>query len=107
MSKLLLNLTSKCISNIITKSNNKERLRIVIDSGGCNGLSYNYIFDKQINKDDILIEHNGAKLIIDNISATYVKGSTLDYKDEMIRSGFSISNPRVIAMCGCGTSFHI
>ena len=64
MSKQLLNLTTECISQIISKSNKNERLRVIIDSGGCNGFSYNYLFDTKINKDDILIEQNGAKIIL-------------------------------------------
>ena len=107
MSKQLLNLTTKCISQIISKSNKNERLRVIIDSGGCNGFSYNYLFDIKINKDDILIEQNGAKIIIDDISANYINGSTIDYEDELIRSGFSISNPNAQTTCGCNISFSM
>lgn len=108
MSKHLLSVTAKCVSQIISKCNKNEMLRITVDSGGCNGFSYNYRFDDTLDKEDVVIEENGAKVVVDNISANFLDGAILDYKDEMIRSGFVIdTNPNVDTACSCKISFSM
>nr|QBK88314.1 MAG: iron-sulfur cluster biosynthesis protein [Marseillevirus LCMAC202] len=83
-------------------------LRVTIDSGGCNGFSYNYRFDDKIYKNDIVIEQNGATVVVDDISANFVNGATIDYKDELIRSGFIIDkNPNADTACSCKISFSM
>ena len=108
MSKQLLSLTSKCIQQILARSKKNEMLRVTIDSGGCNGFSYNYKFDDNIKKDDTLIEEEGAKVVVDNISSYYLEGAVIDYRDEMIRSGFIIEkNPNADTACSCSSSFSV
>lgn len=106
MSKQLVTLTNRCITQIRTKIN-KKALRIAVDSGGCNGFSYNYNFTNNIEVDDILITQGNAKVVIDTISAEFLKDATIDYTDEMIRSGFTIINPNTATTCGCNNSFSL
>lgn len=82
-------------------------LRIKIDGGGCSGFQYSMDLDSQINDDDTIIENNGAKLLIDKLSLTFLRGGTLEYKKELIGSFFNIQNPNAASSCGCGTSFAI
>lgn len=108
MSKNLLSLTSKCIHQILTRSKKNEMLRVTIDSGGCNGFSYNYKFDDNTSINDTLIEEEGAKVVVDNISSYYLHGAVIDYRDEMIRSGFIIErNPNADTACSCSSSFSV
>ena len=104
----VLKLTSKCISQIIKRCKPNEMLRVGIDTGGCNGFTYLYSIDSKINKDDIIIEKNSAKVVVDEISVDFLKGAELDYNNDLIRSGFVIiNNPNADASCGCKISFSI
>ena len=81
-------------------------IRVSIDSGGCEGFMYKYTMDNKINKNDIVIEQNGAKVVVDNISADFLKEAESDYKNELIRSGFVIEkNPNADMSCSCLSSF--
>lgn len=80
-------------------------LRIFIESGGCSGLQYGLVFDER-REGDFQQEFNGVPVLVDNVSAEYLKGSTVDYSDSMTGGGFKISNPRAKSSCGCGKSFE-
>jgi len=108
MSKQLLSLTTKCIQQIISKGKNKKMLRVTVDTGGCNGFSYNYKFDDKVSAKDIIIEQNGAKVVTDTISSVFLDGAIIDYHEEMIKSAFIIdTNPNVDTSCSCKTSFSL
>mmetsp|Transcript_46797 Transcript_46797/g.53977 ORF Transcript_46797/g.53977 Transcript_46797/m.53977 type:complete len:140 (-) Transcript_46797:175-594(-) len=103
-------MTDKCIEMMRTKQEvNQQRLRLTVLGGeGCEGFTYHFAFDSTQNDDDICIEKNGAELLIDEMSLDLVKGSTLDYEDELIRQGFAITdNPNAEKGCGCGVSFSL
>ncbi|MEC7488512.1 MAG: iron-sulfur cluster insertion protein ErpA [Pseudomonadota bacterium] len=82
-------------------------LRVAVDGGGCSGFQYSFTFDNKINNDDQLIEKNGIKVIIDNLSWDYLAGSKIAFREELIGAYFSIENPNAASTCGCGTSFAI
>ena len=75
--------------------------------GGCAGFQYKFDFDKNKNDDDIIIKKEGVSVIIDSTSLELIKGSKIDYVNELIGSSFKISNPHASSSCGCGTSFSI
>ena len=87
----------------ITKSEAKKYFRIAVQGGGCSGFKYNFSFDDQIEKDDILFD----KTVIDRQSLDIIAGSVVDFKKEMIGETFSIKNPKASASCGCGLSFSV
>ena len=82
-----------------------HRLRMRVVGGGCSGLRYELAFDDQIRDVDTAIEVNGVRVILDEKSALYLAGTTLDFVDTLQESGFKISNPNASSTCGCGESF--
>jgi iron-sulfur cluster assembly accessory protein len=102
-------ITSGCANKINelrqAANNSKLKLRIVVDSGGCSGFQYEFKTDDDQQSDDILI---GSELVVDKLSLGFIKGSTIDYKQEMIQSAFAITNnPQSESACGCGSSFAL
>ncbi len=81
-------------------------LRMQVIGGGCSGFQYNLGFDEQRNGDKVFEQH-GLKVFIDSRSTLYLAGSTLDYKDGLMESGFKITNPNARSECGCGESFSV
>ena len=82
-------------------------LRIAVDPGGCSGMQYKYTFEGEKTENDTLIEHEGAKVIIDEVSMPFVSGSALDYVESLGAAHFEIKNPNATANCGCGNSFSV
>ena len=81
-------------------------LRVKVVGGGCSGLTYKMDVDQQRDGDRIF-EHAGAKLLVDRKSFLYLNGTVLDFKDELMSSGFNLQNPNVKRTCGCGSSFVV
>ncbi len=82
-------------------------LRIAVSAGGCSGFSYGFDLDDKVNDDDLLFEKNGIKVVVDETSLELLKGSELDYKEDLIGSYFQMSNPNANVACGCGSSFGV
>jgi iron-sulfur cluster assembly protein len=80
-------------------------LRMKVVGGGCSGLQYQLAFDDQVRENDTRVEGNGIYLVVDEKSALYLVGTTLDYVDTLMESGFKIQNPNAKSTCGCGQSF--
>jgi iron-sulfur cluster assembly protein len=80
-------------------------LRMKVVGGGCSGLQYQLAFDDQLRENDTRVEGNGVRLVVDEKSALYLVGTTLDYVDTLMESGFKIQNPNAKSTCGCGQSF--
>ncbi len=93
--------------NKILISENSQFFRITVLGGGCAGFQYKFDFSQEATDDDIIFEYKNAKVIIDKTSIDLIKGSTIDYVNELIGSSFKISNPQASSSCGCGTSFSI
>jgi iron-sulfur cluster assembly accessory protein len=81
-------------------------LRVKVVGGGCSGLTYKMDLD-QAREGDKIFEHGGAKLVVDRKSFLYLNGTVLDFKDELMSSGFNLQNPNVKRTCGCGSSFGV
>ncbi|GGA84777.1 heme biosynthesis protein HemY [Brucella endophytica] len=99
---------AKRIAAILKSEPDKTALRISVEGGGCSGFSYKYdLVDGAAAEDDIVIEKNGARVLIDTVSLPYMDGSEIDFVDDLIGQSFQIKNPHAVASCGCGTSFSI
>ncbi|MEL7480542.1 MAG: iron-sulfur cluster insertion protein ErpA [Pseudomonadota bacterium] len=95
------------IKAILAKQTDATMLRVSVDGGGCSGFSYKFDFESVAADDDLIVERDGAKVAIDEMSLEFLKGSEIDYATELIGSAFKINNPNATASCGCGTSFSI
>ncbi|KAM3274818.1 hypothetical protein ACQJBY_043673 [Aegilops geniculata] len=83
-------------------------LRLSVEAGGCSGFQYTFSLDNKENADDRVFEKNGVKLVVDNVSYDFVKGSTIDYVEELISSAFVVStNPSAVGGCSCKSSFMV
>ena len=95
------------IKNIISSQEKELILKISVLGGGCAGFSYQFDLVKDLGEGDILLEENGAKVLIDEVSVPYLEGSVIDYKNDLIGQSFEIQNPNATSSCGCGTSFSM
>src|SRR5690606_3086641 len=95
------------IKQILAEEPEKIGLRVAVDGGGCSGFSYRIELAEARNDDDTIIERDGAKLYVDELSLVYMGGSEVDFVDDLIGQSFQIKNPNAVASCGCGTSFSI
>jgi iron-sulfur cluster insertion protein len=94
------------IKSLQTQQNDPAlKLRIMVDSGGCQGFEYKFSLETNVTADDEVFEKDGVSVIIDDISLPYMRGATIDFTDELIGAHFKISNPNATSSCGCGTSF--
>ncbi|HWD11947.1 iron-sulfur cluster insertion protein ErpA [Pseudochrobactrum sp. sp1633] len=98
---------AKRIVKILQKQTDKSALRISVEGGGCSGFSYKFDLVSDSNDDDMVIEKDGAKVLIDSISVPYIDGSVIDFIDDLMGQSFQINNPNVTSSCGCGVSFAI
>jgi iron-sulfur cluster assembly protein len=80
-------------------------LRLKVVGGGCSGLRYELAFDERVNENDTELETGGVRVIVDEKSALYLVGTTLDFVDTLQESGFKMINPQAKSTCGCGESF--
>ena len=95
------------LSSLIEREQKGNYLRVKITGGGCNGLSYKMKFVGDPKRGDILVRSSGALILVDTKSALYLRGTQLDYSDEMVGGGFKFSNPNAKSSCSCGESFSI
>ncbi|MBI1339640.1 iron-sulfur cluster assembly accessory protein [bacterium] len=98
---------AKRILRIIQSEPPGAMLRLEVIGGGCSGFSYRFGFAHEVKLDDIVIERDGAKAVIDEASLPLLEGSEIDYVDELIGASFKVHNPNATAGCGCGTSFSV
>ena len=96
------------IRDLIAEENNPDlKLRIFVQGGGCSGFSYGFTFDEQSQEDDFDLDFDGVHLLVDSMSAQYLTGASVDYKEDLMGSEFKISNPNASTTCGCGSSFSM
>ncbi len=105
----LVTITPKAAEKVIAfmaeEAEKPEFLRVYVQGGGCSGLSYGMGFEKAAEEDDLVIEENGVKIVIDSYSVDYLKGANIDYIESLMGAGFKINNPNVTKSCSCGSSF--
>lgn len=82
-------------------------LRIAVEGGGCSGFQYQFDLVDTANQDDIRVERDGAAALVDEMSLVLLKGSEIDFVDELAGAEFKIRNPNAKSSCGCGVSFSI
>jgi iron-sulfur cluster assembly accessory protein len=98
---------AKRIAAIVAADAEKQALRVSVEGGGCSGFSYKFDLEGQPAGDDIVIQRDGATVLIDPMSLIYMAGSEIDFVDNLLGQSFQIKNPNAVASCGCGTSFSV
>ena len=89
------------INHLISKKPSGTFFRIAVKGGGCSGFKYDFSFDDKIDENDSKHEN----IVIDRSSLNMLKGSQIDFSEELIGTSFKISNPKTKSSCGCGISF--
>ncbi|KAM6311892.1 iron-sulfur cluster assembly 2 homolog, mitochondrial [Aegotheles albertisi] len=101
-------LSESCVKRLLEITEGSEFLRLQVEGGGCSGFQYKFSLDTVMNPDDRMFEQGGARVVVDVDSLAFVKGSMVDFSQELIRSSFQVvSNPQAEKGCSCGTSFSI
>jgi iron-sulfur cluster insertion protein len=96
------------IKDILLEENNPQiSLRTFVQGGGCSGFSYGFTLDEVMNEDDFEVSIDDFKVLVDSMSMQYLQGATIDYKEELMGSSFTIKNPNATTTCGCGSSFGV
>ncbi len=83
-----------------------KALRVAVEGGGCSGFQYDITLDAPA-ADDLVLEGEGQKVVVDAISLPFLEGATIDFSEELIGARFIIDNPNASSSCGCGTSFSM
>ena len=95
------------LKDLFAEENNPNlKLRTFVQGGGCSGMQYGFTFDEDKNEDDFDFEFDGVPVVVDSMSAQYLQGATIDYKEDLMGASFSIDNPNAETTCGCGSSFN-
>ena len=89
------------INQLIAKKPSGTFFRIEVKGGGCSGFKYDFSFDNKIDGNDLKHEN----IVVDKSSLDMLKGSAIDFSEELIGNSFKISNPKTKSSCGCGVSF--
>lgn len=98
---------AKRINEIMGDEPPGSLLRISVNGGGCSGFSYSFDISRDRAEQDLVIERDGATVIVDPVSVQYMTGSTIDFVNDLIGQSFKIENPLATSSCGCGTSFSL
>jgi iron-sulfur cluster insertion protein len=107
----MINLTEPAVTKIkdilAEESDPNLKLRIFVQGGGCSGFSHGFTLETEVNEDDFQVTNYGFTLLIDSISAQYLTGAKVDYKETLMGSNFAIDVPNSTGSCGCGSSFSM
>lgn len=96
------------VRGIIEGEHNPElQLRITVSGGGCSGFQYGFDLDVEHQADDVVVERDGVRIVVDGMSLLYLMGAEVDFVEDLTGSYFRIHNPNAQSSCGCGNSFSI
>jgi iron-sulfur cluster insertion protein len=85
----------------------QKMLRLAVLGGGCSGFQYEFELVDAKDEDDLVLEGEGQRILVDAISLPFLQGAVIDFADELVGARFVVNNPTATASCGCGTSFSI
>lgn len=92
---------------VLTEDDRGMMLRVSVTGGGCSGFQYGFSLDDQRHDDDLVFQRNGVALVVDDTSLEFLKGSEIDFVEDLMGSYFTIKNPQASSTCGCGSSFSV
>lgn len=82
-------------------------LRVSVEGGGCSGFQYRFDVARDETPEDLVIEKDGVKVVVDKVSLDYLAGARIDFVDDLTGAFFRVDNPQATSSCGCGTSFSM
>jgi iron-sulfur cluster insertion protein len=94
------------LAEIAALTGQQKALRVAVDGGGCSGFQYDIRLDEPV-ADDLVLEKDGQKVLVDSISLPFLENAVIDFTEELIGARFVIQNPNATSSCGCGTSFSM
>ena len=92
---------------IAQRQNKPVILRLAVDGGGCAGFTYKFELAPEAEGDDEIVETDGVRLVVDPVSLELVKGSAVDFVEDLGGAAFKVTNPNAQSGCGCGSSFSV
>jgi iron-sulfur cluster assembly accessory protein len=101
---LTVRAAEECKSLLSLPENAGKHFRVYVEQGGCSGMQYGMVFDEK-RDGDLASEQHGVPVLVDPISAQYLRGTVVDFSDALTAGGFKITNPNAKESCGCGKSF--
>jgi iron-sulfur cluster assembly protein len=81
-------------------------LRVFVQGGGCSGFQYGMALENNFREQDTVIQSQGVDVVVDEVSIQHISGSTVDFVEDVMGSGFKVENPNAMSNCGCGSSFQ-
>lgn len=84
-----------------------KALRVAVEGGGCSGFQYDIRLEDDPASDDLVLEKNGQRVLVDPVSLPFLENAVIDFTEELIGARFVINNPNAASSCGCGTSFSM
>ena len=89
------------------EENNPDlKFRVFVQGGGCSGMQYGFTFDEAQNEDDFDFQFGNLTVLVDSMSMEYLRGASIDYREDVMGASFVIDNPQAQTTCGCGSSFN-
>ena len=110
MSEPQISLTTNAarrVAWIAARQDKPAILRLAVDGGGCAGFTYKFELAPEAEVDDAVAETEGVKLVVDPVSLDLVKGSAVDFVEDLGGAAFKVTNPQAQSGCGCGSSFSV
>ena len=94
------------LAEINSGASDPKALRVAVEGGGCSGFQYNIDLDEPA-EGDLVLEGEGQKVVVDEVSLPFLSNAVIDFSDELIGARFVVENPNATSSCGCGTSFSV
>jgi iron-sulfur cluster assembly accessory protein len=98
---------AKRVAAIAARKDAPAILRLAVDGGGCAGFTYSFELAETAEEDDAIAETDGVKLVVDPASLDLVRGSAVDFVEDLGGAAFRVTNPNAQSGCGCGSSFSV
>jgi len=95
------------LAEINTDASTPQALRVAVEGGGCSGFQYEIALAEGSDAEDLVLEKDGMRVLIDPVSLPFLADAVIDFSDELIGARFVIENPNATSSCGCGTSFSM
>jgi iron-sulfur cluster assembly accessory protein len=95
------------VAEIAAREGRPAILRLAVDAGGCSGFQYRFDLAEAPDAEDLVLEGDGARVVVDPVSLELLAGAELDWTEALIGAHFAVKNPQAVSGCGCGASFSI